>query len=102
MTYDTDAGPLTLTFEPSNQVSGVYPDYSGQIKGTLTAKDRIEGTWWQLKAGSDDTACKTALNGTRYWGRLVLTENTDETGFHGHWGSCDGSLDGDWTGTLRR
>lgn len=102
MTYDTDSGPLTLTFQPPSHVTGVYPDYGGQIKGTLTAKNRIEGTWWQTKAASDDTACKTEVNGTRYWGKVVLLEDADEQGFHGRWGSCDGAPDGDWVGKLRK
>ncbi|HZT87655.1 MAG TPA: hypothetical protein VFA12_06780 [Stellaceae bacterium] len=102
-TYDTEqAGPLILEFGKDGSVTGEYPEYQGHIKGTLKGTDRIDGTWWQSKAASDDVKCDKEMNGTLYWGKFTLIENADQKGFHGMWGSCDHEPDDPWSGTLKQ
>ena len=102
-TYEAgDAGDLTVEFGPDNTVTGSYTNYGGKIKGTLKGTDRIDGTWWQTKAASDDDKCSKQMNGTSYWGKFTLIEDADHKGFHGKWGNCDEEPSDAWNGKLKQ
>jgi hypothetical protein len=97
MTYQSDeAGMVTLQFQKDGTVTGVYPEYSGHLKGRMTGANRIDGTWWQDQGYADDEKCNTAINGSLYWGKFTLTEDADGKAFHGMWGSCEDEPDEKW------
>lgn len=101
-TYESEqAGTVTLEFQADNTVTGVYPKYTGHLKGTLKGTDRIDGNWWQDQGYSDDDKCDTPMNGTSYWGKFTLIEDADQKGFHGMWGSCDKEPSDAWSGKLK-
>ncbi len=96
----TDYGPLTLVLDPASRtVSGFYPDYRGQIIGTLSADGRaIIGEWFQSQG---DGPCTQANHGTMHWGKLILNyPERPQPGdaMTGLWSYCDARPTRKWNG----
>lgn len=96
----TDFGPVTLILDPDGRaVTGFYPNYRGQIVGTLSEDGRtVTGEWFQ-PAG--DGPCRQPRNGTVHWGRLVFAQpDKPKAGdpMTGLWSYCDAKPSRQWNG----
>jgi len=54
------------------------------------------GHWLKKKAGK---SCATKRDGTKYWGRLVITFDDQTKNFAGLWSYCDAKPKGKWSGS---
>lgn len=96
----TDYGPVTLVLHSGTRtVSGFYPDYRGQVAGTLSEDGRtITGEWFQP---TGDGPCQQSRHGTAHWGKFVFTyPDRPKVGdaMTGVWGYCDVRPARPWNG----
>lgn len=95
---DGDFGPVTLVIDQATGlVTGTYPKYNGKIFGeaakSLNGGVTLTGTWVQPKS---DQACATAVQGSRYWGRLVFSQGANAAQPRGTWSYCDAAPNRPW------
>jgi len=96
----TDFGAMTLVIESDGRtVSGFYPDYRGQVVGTLSADGRsIAGDWFQPQG---EAPCNQLNHGTAHWGRLLFTSpEKPQSGdlMTGYWSYCEARPTRQWNG----
>jgi uncharacterized protein len=96
----TDFGPVTLVLDlAARTVSGFYPNYRGQIAGTLSEDGRtITGDWFQ-PAG--DGPCQQQRHNTAHWGKLSFTypdKPKPGDAMAGVWSYCDVKPARPWNG----
>jgi len=97
--WRTEFGPLSLTLDDDDHITGVIPSYQGRFEGTLDrAQQSISGIWTQPKSAM---RCNRAVSGSLFWGQATWTLSRDDT-LTGVWSYCDnrtGSA-GTWNGVL--
>lgn len=96
----TDYGAMTLVVDSDGRtVSGFYPDYRGQIAGTLSDGGRaIVGDWFQPQG---EAPCNQLNHGTAHWGKLVFSSpDKPQPGdlMTGRWSYCDERPTRQWNG----
>lgn len=88
---------FTVSMQQSGElVKGSYAfgkGHSGQIVGLMFDDGVLEGFWFQSTANKK---CRTAKNGTYYWGRLMLKFTGDSV--QGKDNYCDAAPQNPWTG----
>ncbi len=96
----TDFGPVTLVLDlGARTVSGFYPNYRGQIAGTLSEDGRTITAEWFQPAG--DGPCQQPRHNTAHWGKLVFTyPDKPQAGdaMTGVWSYCDARPARKWNG----
>jgi hypothetical protein len=93
--WQSNWGLMTL-HQSGSRVTGSYTRPVGLISGDLSGA-QLTGYWRQPTSGQ---RCRTAMQGTLYWGRVSLTF-TGAGHFSGRWSYCDAPAypgSGDWTG----
>jgi hypothetical protein len=90
--WSTTYGIMTLT-QSGSAVEGTYTEDGGRVQGTISGS-AFDGYWAENSSLRD---CGTAMMGTNYWGRLVLSFS--EASFTGQWSYCNEDVSSAWDGT---
>jgi hypothetical protein len=82
----TGGGYLVMSVNDAGRVEGFFERGGefGRISGQAES-GAVSATWIQ-ESGS--TACKTAVDGSNFWGKLTLTRDADGA-VQTAWGSCE-------------
>ncbi len=93
----TDFGSVSLEVEPDGHVWGDYPDYKGDLVGSLKDGGVLDMVWIQPNS---EKKCDRARLGSRFWGRVRWKISGDSVA--GFWNYCDDKLrrDRPWNGTI--
>jgi hypothetical protein len=95
--WDTDFGSMILRISADGtEVTGDYPQYSGQIFGKITPDKHIEAMWVQP---TSKRRCATPQHGSHHWGRVQWQVVQGEY-LQGAWAYCDEIIGagGPWNG----